>query len=212
MRAILRNHRAVAVAVLLGACASNTEVVSSWKDPSAPPRHFNKVLAVFMSKDATLRRNAEDELAGKLEHAVPSYTVVPDSILTDRAKAKDWVLKEGYDGVVVMRPLGVDQETTYVPGQPYVVPAAYGSMWRYWGTAWGYAYSPGYVEKDQVVSMESNVYSVADGRLVWASRTKTYNPESVRQLVDEIVDETVAAMKREKVFAAREVLPSDPSS
>jgi len=53
------------------------------------------------------------------------------------------------------------------------------------------------------VSVEGNVYSVADDKLIWASRTKTYHPESVGQLVDEIVDVTVAEMKREKVMASR---------
>jgi hypothetical protein len=53
------------------------------------------------------------------------------------------------------------------------------------------------------VSVEGNVYSVAEGKLVWASRTKTYNPESVRQLVNEIVDVTVAEMKRQKVVASK---------
>jgi hypothetical protein len=124
----------------------------------------------------------EDELARKLGNAVPAYTVLPDSLLLDSSKAKAWVKQAGFDGAVVMRAVSVDQETTYVPGQAYVVPAGYGSMWGYWGPGWDYAYEPGYVKQDQVVSVEGNVYSVPDDKLVWASRTKTYNPESVRQL------------------------------
>jgi hypothetical protein len=210
MRSTLTICRALGAA-LLGACASNTEVVNSWKDPNVPPRHYNKVLAVFVSKDVAMRRTAEDELARKLENAVPAYTVMPDSLLRDREKAKAWVKREGYDAAVVMRPVQVDQETTYVPGQAYVVPAPYGSMWGYWGRSWAYAYDPGYVRKDQVVSVESNVYSVSNDRLIWASRSKTYNPDSVRQLVDEIVDQTVAVMKREKAFAVSEIPQSDRS-
>jgi hypothetical protein len=204
MRSTLAIRQAMGTALLLGACASNsTEVVNAWKDPTVAPRRFNKVLAVFISKDAGLRRAAEDELARKLGNAVPAYTVVPDSLLLDRDKAKAWVKQAGFDGAVVMRPVRVDQETTYVPGQAYVVPARYGSMWGYWGTGWGHANEPGYVEQDQIVSVEANVYSVADDTLVWASRTKTYNPDSVRKLVHEIVDVTVAEMKRQKVFASR---------
>lgn len=200
MRSTLTIRQAMGVALLLGACASNsTEVVNSWKDPTAPGRRFNKVLVVFITKDAGLRRAAEDELAHKLK-AVPAYTVIPDSILIDRNKAKAWVKEEGFDGAVVMRPVAVDKESTYVPGQAYVVPSHYGSMWGYWGSGWDYAYDPGYVKQDQIVSVEGNVYSVADDKLVWASRTKTYNPESVRQLINDIVDVTVAEMKKQKVL------------
>jgi hypothetical protein len=202
MRSTLTIRQAMGAALLLGACASNsTEVVNAWKDPSLGPTRFDKVLVVFITKDAGLRRAAEDELAHKLGNAVPAYTVIPDSLLRDRNKAKAWVKQEGFDGAVVMRPVAVDKETTYVPGQAYVVPSHYGSMWGYWGSGWGYAYDPGYVQQDQIVSVEANVYSVADDKLVWASRTKTYNPESVRQLINEIVDVTVAEMKKQKVLA-----------
>ncbi len=196
-----RSHCAITL-VVLGACASsNTQVVSSWKDPSVPQRQFQKVLAVFISNDASLRHSAEDALARKLGNAVPSYTVIPDSILTDREKAKAWVQREGFDGAVVMRPVGVAKETSYVPGATYAVPRPYGSMWGYWGSGWGYASSPGYIRQDQVVSVESNVYSIPDDKLIWASRTKTYDPESIGKLVDEIVDQTVAEMKKQKVMA-----------
>jgi hypothetical protein len=66
--------------------------------------------------------------------------------------------------------------------------------------AQAYVYDPGYIKQDQVVDMKGNLYSVADDKLVWASRAKTYNPESLRQLVDEIVDPTVAEMKKEKAL------------
>jgi hypothetical protein len=198
-------RKALTLLLLMGACAPNTEVINSWKDPNAQPRKFNKVLAVFMTKDVGMRRAGEDELVRKLGNAVASYTVLPEEVTGDRAKAKAWIQKQGFDGLVIMRPLAVNQETTYVPGQAYVVPSHYSSAWGYWGTGWGYAYDPGYVQQDQVVTVEANVYSVADGKLIWASHTKTYNPESVKNLVNDIVDQTAVAMKREKAIATSQV-------
>src|SRR3954464_1689951 len=196
--------------LLLGACAPNTEVVDSWKDPNLQPRKFNKMLAVFISKDATMRRAAEDEMVHKVPRAVASYSVLPDGIVGDRARVKAWLQRGGYDGVVFLRPVAVDKETTYVPGSSYVVPTGYRSMYGYWGTGWGYAYDPGYVQQDQVVSVEANVYSVADEKLLWASRTKTYNPESVRHLVTDIVDATARTMKKQKALATSAVArPAD---
>jgi hypothetical protein len=195
-------HRGIGLALLLGACAPNTEVLDSWKDPNIPPQRYQKVLGVFISQDPSLRRAAEDELAKKLGNVVPSYSVLPEGIAQDMNRAKQWVQQQGFDGAVIMRPVKVDKETTYVPGSTYVVPAGYGSMWGYWGTGWGYAYDPGYVRQDEVVLVETNVYSVSNAKLVWASRTKSYNPESVRQLIDEIVDQTAAEMKKQKVVAS----------
>src|ERR671912_130289 len=112
MRSTLTIRQAMGAALLLCACASNTEVVNSWRDPTVVPRRFNKVLAVFISTDARVRRAAEDQLGGKLGNAVPAYTVIPDSILRDRKKAKAWVRQAGFDGAVIMRSVRVDQETT----------------------------------------------------------------------------------------------------
>ncbi|HWN17483.1 MAG TPA: hypothetical protein VNO19_01095 [Gemmatimonadales bacterium] len=198
-------HALLAVAFLLGACASrSTELVNSWKEPGLTPRRFNKVLVVFITRDAGLRQAAEDHLARRLgTRAVPAYKVFPDSLLQNKELAKAWVKQQGFDGAVILHPAKVEQETTVVPGQVYAVPLSHGDMWGYWGTGYGYAYDPGYVEQDQVVSVEANVYSVAEDKLVWASRTKTYNPESVPKFVDEIVDATVAEMKKQKVIASK---------
>ena len=203
MRITLSVHRAIGLALLLGACAPNTEVIDSWKDPNIGPQKYKKVLAVFISQDPSLRRAGEDQLAKRLPNLVPSYSSLPEGATRDKDQARAWIQKNGFDGVVIMRPVKVDKETTYVPGSTYVVPAGYGSMYGYWGTGWGYAYDPGYVRQDQVVMVETNVYNVSNAKLVWASRTKSYNPESVRQLVDEIVDQTAAEMKKQKVVASK---------
>ena len=144
MRSIRGLYQLLAGALLLGACASkNTELVNSWKEPGLTPQRFNKVLVVFISKDAGLRRAAEDHLARKMGNAVPAYTVFPDALLQDRDQAKAWVKQQGFDGAVILRPARAEQETTVVPGQTYAVPLSHGDMWGYWGTGYGYAYDPG---------------------------------------------------------------------
>jgi hypothetical protein len=205
MRRARSLHPLLAVALLLGACASkNTELVKSWKEPGLTPRRFNKMLVVYITKDAGLRQAAENHLARRVgSRAVPAYTVFPDSLLENKDLAKAWVKHQGFDGAVILHPAKVEQETTVEAGQVYAVPLSHVDMWGYWGTGYAYAYDPGYVEQDQVVSVEANVYSVAEDKLVWASRTRTYNPESVPKFIDQIVDATVAEMKKQKVIASK---------
>jgi hypothetical protein len=49
------------------------------------------------------------------------------------------------------------------------------------------------------VTMDTNVYSLADGKLVWASRSATYNPSNIPLLVDAIAAETTSEMKKQKL-------------
>lgn len=201
-RALCRTS-ALALVLLLAACSSsNTSVVDSWKDAAVPVRRYQKILAVFISNEVTTRRTAEDALARRIPNAVASYTVLPDGALRDVAKAKAWVQENGFDAAVLMRPVAVDKEVSYVPGTgAFVVPAGYRSAWGYWGAGWGYAFDPGHYTLNNVVYIETNVYSLNEDRLVWSSRSKTYNPDNVAKLVDEIVDQNVGEMKKQNVIA-----------
>jgi len=73
-------------------------------------------------------------------------------------------------------------------------------MWGGWAYGWSSVYDPGYVRTDQYVSFNTNVYSVADAKLVWASRSETMNPSSIPQLADEVITANVQEMKHQKVM------------
>jgi hypothetical protein len=196
----------VLAAVLLAGCATNsTQLVNSWKDPSAGGTRFKKVLTVCACKDDGTRRTVEDRLAAAIVGSEPSYSVLTDDQLGDRNRTKQALVDGGFDGVVMLRLVSVDKSSTYVPGQAYVVPMGYHSMYGGWGyggyAAYGTAYDPGYVRKDEVVNFDTNIYRIADEKLLWASRSQTDNPSSVNEMVDDIITATVKEMKQQKVIS-----------
>jgi hypothetical protein len=192
----------VSLAVLLAACGPSTEIVNSWRDPSAAGGiKFEKVITLCMCKETTNRRAVEDQLAKRIgPKATPSYTLISDDELRDRDAAKAKVEQGGFDGAVVMQLANVDKQTTYVPGTSYTVAYPYTSMWGGWGYGWSMAYDPGYYQQDQIVNFNTYVYSVPDQKLLWASQSQTTNPSSVGSMVDEIISATAAEMKKQKVL------------
>lgn len=198
MRNRFREYGVAGLALLLG-CGGSTSVQNTWKDPTAPSRQFSKVLNVFLSKEANTRRSAEDEMSRRIPGSVSSYTVLPDSVLTSTEAAKAFVVQQGFDGAVLIRPVATDKETSYVPGTAYAAPVGYGSFGGYWGAGWGGAYDPGHYRQDQVVYVESNVYSLTDDKLVWSAKTKTYNPDNIPKMVNEIIDESIAEMQKQGI-------------
>ena len=68
------------------------------------------------------------------------------------------------------------------------------------GLGWSSTYDPGYVREDQYVNFNTNVYSVADAKLIWASRSETMNPTSVASLVDEVITANVQEMQKQHVL------------
>jgi hypothetical protein len=196
----MRLIRSLVCLAVLAACAPTTEVLNSWADPSAGQVRFKKMLNVCACKDEAMRRTVEDQLTKRIAGSTPSYTVLSEDDLRNKESAKAKVKAGGYDGAVVMVLVSVDRTQTYVPGSAYAVPAPYTSMYGGWGYGWSTYYDPGYVDTDQLVDFNTNVYQVQGEKLIWASRTQTTDPTSVGSMVDEIISANIAEMKRQKVL------------
>lgn len=179
------------LALGLAACAT-TRLTDTWVDPTLQtlPR-FQKVMAAVLNADPVLRRSAEDALVANIKRtaAVPSYTIVPDWEGGDLGKIKAKLQQAGIDGVVVLRLAGVDKEQTWVPGN-------YSSFGGYWGHAYPLAYDPGYIRTDTIVRVDTTIYSVADDKLLYATRSRTFNPSDTAETVKEIATSVAEDLKQ----------------
>ena len=183
---------AALLAALAGGCAS-TAIVSAWKDPDLARVPFRKVLVVFQHSDPALRQHLERTMAADIPNAVPAHAVFSDDEVRDIERVKARVRQEGFDSAVIMRVVSVGREVSYVPGRIHHVPAYYHGFYGYWHYGWRSVYEPGYMRADRVVTIATNVYSVLDDKLVWASQSETFNPGSLRNAVQEVVRVTSRA-------------------
>ena len=116
MNRTYRAALAAACALVIGACAT-AQFSTTWKNPEAQALSFragDKLLALVAIKNDGMRRIAEDSLARSISarglQGVPSYTVVPTGLTSDKEQAKAAVKKAGASGAVVMRVLAKDKE------------------------------------------------------------------------------------------------------
>ena len=183
---------AALIAALAGGCAS-TQITSSWKDQDLGHVPFRKVLVVFQHADANVRHQLERSMAAEVPNSTPAHAIFSDEDVKDIERVKARVKQEGFDSAVIMRVVSVDREVSYMPGRLYAVPSFYHGFYGYWGYGWRSVYEPGYMRADRVVTIATNVYSVADDKLVWASQSETFNPASLRNAVAEVVRVTSRA-------------------
>jgi hypothetical protein len=185
------------VALTLVACATTT-IKESWTDPAAGRLEFRKVLALVLSSDASLRRIGEDELVRQIRRtqAVAAYTVLSAEDYGDVERAKATLRTAGFDGVVTMRLVGKEQRQTWVPGGAYPAPsyASFGGYYRY---AWPSVYDPGYLRTDTIAQVETQVYSLADDKLLWAGLSETVNPSDARSLIDDVARAVAKELKKQ---------------
>ena len=190
----------VLVIASLTACATTT-FDSSWKAPDAQPMGSlagQKVVAVAVSKNAAVRRSAEDSLVSVLNargaQGVASYSILGDD--TDEAQAKAAIEKSGAVAVVVMRPVAKEKEISSTPSSMYMGPM-YGGYWGgYYGYGWGGAYGGTEIRTDTIVIVETLVYSLKQNKLVWAGQSKTTNPSKIDAFVREVAAGAGKEMKK----------------
>jgi len=206
MMPCLRALPAYAAALCLAGCVATTTFTSVWKAPEVPAVSTagRTVAAVFVSREESKRRAAEDAMAKDLNlrgfHGVAAYTILAEERPRDAEAARARLKDAGADAVVVMREVAKDQRITYTPG--YVFPDYYRGFGPFWGYGWGLAYDPGYLRSDTIVSVETLIYSLQRDKLVWASTSRTTNPKDLGTLVSEVADATAREMVKQGLLVS----------
>jgi hypothetical protein len=175
---------------------------STWAAPDAASVSFKgqKVVALVISDDILLRMSAEEALMRELSargiQGVSAYRLIPREELKEPERAKEWFEREGVAGVVTLRPVSQSKVKRYPP-DIWASPT-YSTLWGYYPYGWTTVYVAGPNPTDTVIVVESLIFEVATGTLVWGGISETTNPKSVQTLVADIVKE--AAKKIERQF------------
>jgi len=184
------------VVLLIAACvvARPTQVTTTWKDPDAGRVRFRKAAVVFVSKDSSLRRQIEDRYASRLPNATPSHSFLSDAQLAaaDTQAIRAALLSAGSDGVVMLRLLSVETRSGGETSSADTAPT--GDLWEYLRRTPRSALAPG---SGAVITMESRVYAINDARLLWAGHSQSFNPLSIKELVNMIVDSSAEELRKQ---------------
>ncbi len=195
-------HVALALAILtLTAPEASAGFKSLWKSPEVTQVNMagKKVVALIVSQDMNLRMSAEEALARELTalgtNGVAAYRLVPAEELRGEGKAKAWFEQAAVDAVVVMRLLSDRQELSYTPS--FWTTSYYDSFWGYYGYAWDSLAMPGYWDVDRVFHVETLIYRISNGHLLWASVSERANPKDLQNLVHRLVGDITKQMRKD---------------
>lgn len=207
----MKKYLVILIVILaLSGCSSNTTIVNSWRDPkiTVAQENFKKVLVVVLVKDEASRRIAENRIAASNPIFKTSYQYLNETTkqLTQEQKLK--ILQdENFDGVVTMRLVSTEKETTYVPGS--YTGMYYGGFDGLYSGMYGYGfgnwygmyspafYDPGYYQETTYYMVETNVFSLKENKLIWTGTTRSDYVTDVGQTVDAIMQAVVKEMRKD---------------
>ena len=185
-------------------CAS-TKLVSSWSQPGFSGPSLKRVLVLAVSSNEMRRRIYEDSFVQKLQadgvDAIASHTMVA-TLGKDKEESKKLikaaVAQAAADSVLVTTLTGVENDEQYVPASTVYVPrrgGAYG-MYGFYGYSYGVIHQPGYTMNNTTVKLQATVFSAKTGEMLWAGDTRSLNPGSTVDLIDDNIELIHAAIKK----------------
>lgn len=180
------------VVMFLAGCAG-TDLVNSWHEAqySGPPLH--KVMVVGMLEKDISRRFFEtqfvDALQSRGREGVQSFHYIENlQDFDNKEKLVAAVQKSGVDAVLLVSLQGVQEEDHHTQGYFTWQPSFYHGYAGYYHHAYTARYVPGHNLVQRKVRLESRVYAVQGGKLIWAGYTESFNPSSAQKAIDQLAE------------------------
>jgi hypothetical protein len=177
-------------------------MVTSWKDPTVTisSSQIKKILFIALVKDEPYSKMMENHLVDMSKgKGIASSTFTKGRGITekDRGQLDQKIRSDGIDLVVIMRLKDVKEEPRYVPNtETYGGHPGIGTgYWGYYNYVAPIYSSPGFYTSDKHFLVETNVYSVAQNKLLWSGTTDSVNPSYTT--TTRIATTVVESMKKE---------------
>jgi Domain of unknown function (DUF4136) len=189
------------IAVLIFAGCASTELVNQWSNPAYTAPWFKRVMVIGVTRQASIRRNFEDEFVAQLKSAgvdaVPSYQYIQDEGQAEEGRLNEAVLKAGADAAIITRLVQKEQKTQITPG--VYPPPAFGFYgWYSWG--WAGYYEPPRVYQYEVYTSETSLYDVRKNQVVWAGTAQTTAPGDINKEIKYYAEIMIRALKEKKLI------------
>lgn len=180
---------------------SSTRIVSSWCEPNKEIKISNlkKVLVVALFKNETSQHKAEDQMVKYLNgKGLQSYNYFKSNFNKENEQAiRSKIKNDGFDGAVTMRLIDVDKEKIYTPAETNFYPNYYRNFSGYYYNRWNWSTTPGYYTTTKTFTVETNVYSIKEDKIIWTALTETTNPDGLKNLTDDIAKVVFKQMQKE---------------
>lgn len=202
-----------ALAIFTIISCNGTQVISSYKNEKVAAKDYKKilVLGIFQQKERALRQEAEMQLVNRLiEQGYNASSAMKDfgpkafeKVTEDQLAAN--LKTSGYDAVITTALLDKKDERNYQQGTSRIQPVGvfYNRFGRYYSTVYDRVYQPGYYTKSTDYFLESNLYDIASGDLLYSVQTKSYDPSSATSLAIDNSKKVVKDLKDKGVLVKK---------
>jgi len=169
---------------------------------------FNDILVIGIAKEEHNRRLFEEQFTAQLNTAgvesEVSYKILPEGTVINRETVTAAIKGKNIDAVIVTHMVSVEEETVYRQNMDYRPSYGYyNGMYNYYPHVNTYVHQPGYYTTHDVVKLETNLYEVKSEALVWSAQSRSFAPESAKEVIDELVKLVIKDLKEKGLIKAK---------
>ena len=193
--------------VIISCSGAKTDIIGEWQDENYQKGSVEKVLVlgIFNKDKPLLRRNFENGMSEAFRDggifATPSMDHMPYDQAIDSTTFDKYFQDLDIDAVVVSRLVGLDASRDYKAGYLYTIPFnSYYGFYGYYYAGLKYANASGYLSKNVVVVLETNIYETSDKKLIWSGVSETVDPEKASDVIKSFGNELVSRLGKEGYF------------
>ena len=193
--------------IFITSCAS-TKITSVWMDQDKAGTSFNDILVIGIAEEEHNRRLFEEQFTAQLKTAgvesEVSYKILPEGTSITRDTVTAAIEGKNIDAVIVTHMVSVEEETVYRQNMDYrpTYGSSYG-MYNYYPSVHSYVNQPGYYTTHDVVKLETNLYEVKSAELVWSAQSRSFAPESAKEVIDELVKLVIKDLQEKALIKAK---------
>ena len=193
--------------LLMNSCASTTHV-RDWTSSEDYDRNFKKVLIMGLVNNVSLRNDIEYEMVEAAHKvglkATNSMAMFPPELgkpFDDTERIKVRLQEGGFDGILTVALIDVAAER-YVPPETKYEPLVYYDRFKnYYYRTEALVYKPGYFSLQTNYFLETNLYELKAGTLVWSGRSYAFDPQDVERTVPSYAKKLFKELLKEGVIS-----------
>lgn len=175
--------------ILISSCATK-DIVRDWNSGEEHKRNVESIMIMGLVNQVSLRSDIEFEMSNAARKiglkATNSITIFPPELgkpFDDTERIKVRMQERGIDAILTVAIIDIKAERYVGPEKTYVPLAYYDRFTNYYYRTEALVFKPGYVSLQTRYFLETNLYEVKTGKLVWSGRSYIFDPRDVERFV-----------------------------
>ena len=175
--------------IVINSCTTK-DIVRDWNSGEEHKRNVESIMIMGLVNQVSLRSDIEYEMVESAHKvglkATNSMRMFPPELgkpFDDTERIKVRMQERGIDAILTVAIIDIKAERYVGPEKTYVPLAYYDRFTNYYYRTEAVVYKPGYFTLQTRYFLETNLYEVKGGKLIWSGRSYVFDPQDVEKFV-----------------------------